>query len=264
MIIEFIGAPGSGKTTLLPVVIDHFNSLGYNAYTVVDAARPLAARTFLGKAVNHLLPPNLRRPLLWQVFYQLSKLYRIRFILRNWKLVWSVWSHQKSRPITDQDREHVLYWFFKLVGYYEFLKSRARPTDVLVFDEGFIHRVVQLFASEVEEPDLALIDAYLDLLPRPDIVIFPDAPQEVCEKRVYARGIWERFLPKTPAQVSRFIANSHAIVNLAVGHIKTKGWTVLVIDNGGEDHTKSVAELHRKLSHLFLYSIGLPQFQPGV
>jgi hypothetical protein len=139
------------------------------------------------------------------------------------------------------------------VGYYEFLKAHARPTDVLIFDEGFVHRVVQLFASETEEPDPNRITAYLDLLPRPDAVIFPYASWKTCEKRVYDRGIWERFRPKRPAEVSRFIANSHAIVNLAVAHLETTGWTVIAVDNEGDDPVVSKTALQRELSSLFTY-----------
>jgi hypothetical protein len=122
----------------------------------------------------------------------------------------------------------------------------------LVFDEGFVHRAVQLFASDVEEPDPAQIIAYLDLLPQPDVVIYPSAPRDICEKRVLLRGIWERFSQKTRAQLSRYMANSSTVVHLAVSHLRRKGWTVLEIDNSGDDAEKATLELHRALSSLSL------------
>ena len=264
MIIEFIGTPGAGKTTLLPVVIDYFDGLGFRTYTVVQAARPFAERTLLGKAISRLAPAGLRQPLLWQVFYHLSKLYRLKFITKNWELIRSVLRYQKTRPISGQDREHVLTWFIHLVGYYEFLSSRLEPNEALILDEGFIHRVVQLFASEVEEPDPDHISAYINLLPKPDLVVFPSAPKEMCEKRVYARGVWERFRLKSPAEISRYIANSHEVVNLAVDCIKNKGWVVLDVDNGDEDPAKAKAELHRELSSSFTYSFRLLELHSHV
>lgn len=254
MIIEFIGTPGAGKTTLLPTVIEFLRERGISARTVVEAARPYAQRTFLGQAVSRLAPPSLRRPLLWQVFYYLSVLYRLKLLVKNPKLIRQVLSSQRHRPIPAEARRHVLYWFFHLAGYYEFLTAHARPNEALILDEGFIHRVVQLNASDVEEPDPAQVLAYVDLLPRPDLVIFPQSPWEVCEKRIYRRGVWERFHHKSPAEISRYIANSYVVVNLTVDYIKSKGWSVIEVDNGSDDMTASRAELRSKLTKIMAFA----------
>ena len=168
MIIEFIGAPGAGKTTLMPTVMDFFQEQGLKAYTVVDAARPFAQRTLLGKGIA-LAPATLRRPLLWQVFYRLSAWRRWHFRREHGRLMDHVLNSQVGRPAeADVEKRKVLYWFDHLTGYYEFLRAYARPDEVLVLDEGFVHRVVQLFSSSVEAPNQAQIVAYLDLVPRPD------------------------------------------------------------------------------------------------
>jgi len=264
MIIEFIGTPGAGKTTLLPVVMDYFESLGYKPYTVVQAARPFVSRTLPGKAINWLAPAGLRPQMLWQAFYHLSKLNRRKFTAKNRDLIQSVLRYQRQRPIAGQDREHVLHWFIHLIGYYEFLTTRLEPEEALILDEGFIHRVVQLFASEVEEPDPERVTAYLNLVPRPDLVVFPRAPKEICEKRVYARGIWDRFRLKSPEEISRYIANSYDIVSFAVEYIKNKGWIVLEVDNGSDDPAIAKAELERGLSNIFSYSFQTPDLQPSI
>ncbi len=142
----------------------------------------------------------------------------------------------------------MLHWFFHLVGNYEFLTAHIRADEALIFDEGFIHRVVQMNASDMEEPNPAQIVAYVNLLPRPDLVICPQAPWEVCEERIYRRGIWERFRHKSPAQISRYVANSHRIVNLTIEYIKSAGWTVIEVDNGGDDPAVSKADLRRKFT----------------
>jgi len=261
MIIELIGTPGAGKTTLVPTVIEYFQERGICARTVVEAARPYAQRTALGEAVSRLAPRSLRQPLLWQVFYHLSRLYGFRFFAKNPKLIQQVLSSQRRRPIPAEARRHVLHWWFHLVGCYEFLKAHTRRDEALIFDEGFIHRVVQLNASDVEEPAPARILAYVDLLPRPDLVIFPKAPREVCEKRIHNRGIWKHLRHKNPAEISTYIANSHLVVNLTIDYMKVKGWPIIEIDNGSDDPTVSKAELRKKLTSALGFSCEISRRQ---
>ena len=250
MIIEFIGTPGAGKTTLLPTLVESLRERGISARSVVEAARPYAQRTFPGKVVSRLAPASLRQPLLWQVFYYLSLLYRLKFLVKNPGLIQQVLRSQRRRPIPAEARRHALYWFFRHVGYYEFLTAHAGPEEALVFDEGFIHRVVQLNASEMEEPDPARVLAYVNLLPRPDLVIFPRTPREDCEERIYQRGLWERFRHKSPAAISHYVASSHSVVQLTVDYIKSQGWTIIEVDNGGDDPAVARAELCRQLRNL--------------
>ena len=258
MVIEFIGTPGAGKTTLLPFVGEYLNGQGFHPYTIVEASRIFARRTLLGKIVDRLAPSSLRQPLLWQVFYNLSLLYRLRFGVKHFSLVRQVISSQKHRPVSANIQERrVLYWFFHLMGYYEFLKAYAKPNEVLLFDEGFVHRVVQLNASEVEVPRSIQIKAYLDLLPRPNLVIFAQAPQDICEKRIQKRGVWARFYQKHPMELSQFVAHAQMAVDFAVDYIRGNGWTVIEVDNGSEDLTIAITDLQQKLSRL----LAIPLFR---
>lgn len=250
MIVEFIGTPGAGKTTLLPAVADFYHAQGLRAYTVVEAARPFAARTIWGKAIRKFVPVRWQRPLLWQLFYHLSKLYRLKFFWHHPQLIWMVARFQHRRPLDAADRRHVLRWFYHQTGCYEFLKAHARAHEVLLFDEGFIHRVVQHYASENETPDLIHMLDYINLLPRPDVVICPLAPRAVCERRVYDRGLWARFRHKSAEDVSRYMDHAHAVVQEAVRHIQRRGWTVVVVENDGVETAVAAAELHLKLERL--------------
>lgn len=249
MIVEFIGAPGAGKTTLIPAVVETLQTMGFRALTVVDASRSFASRTILGKTINRLSPLSWRKPLLWQVFYCLSILYRLKFCIRHPKLVWTVFHTQWQRPKSADVRQRkVLYWFIRLIGYYEFLNAYAYPNEALVFDEGFVHRVVQLNASSVELPQPGQICAYLDLLPQPDLVIFVRSPRVVCERRILQRGLREPFRKKSSVEMAQFVTNAWNIVNLAVQHIKYKGWKVVEVNNGTDGLTVSTAEICTSLS----------------
>jgi hypothetical protein len=172
-----------------------------------------------------------------------------------------VWRFQRQRPISDDDRHHVLHWFYHQTGVYEFLRHQIGPKDVVIFDEGFTHRVVQLFASENEWPEPAAVTAYIDLIPRPDLVIHPIAPRGICERRVYARGLWERFQVKSPDETTRFFISAERAVNLAVDAIKQRQWPVFDVDNSSDNPNVARAELWRALSELIPGAIPL-SYQP--
>lgn len=247
MIVEFLGVPGAGKTTFLPLVREYFRGQRIRAYTTLEAARPFAARTLPGRVVSRLPPGRFRRLLLWWTFYAFSFAYQAGFRREHPELMRSVLNSQARRPITDADRQHVLRWFLHLTGTYGFLKAYARPGDLVIFDEGFVHRVVQLFASENEIPEMARVKRYLDLIPAPDLVIYPRASSQVCEQRVIARGLWERFESKEDGAASRFIRSAEIAVDLAAEYVQTKGWKVIEVENNGGPLPESESMLRRGL-----------------
>jgi len=249
MIIEFIGTPGAGKTTLMREAVRFLEGRGFRPLTVVEAARPCAGRTALGKTVLRLTPPSLHRALLWQVFYFFSLLHRIGFCFRHLALVRRVLASQLRRPSTADVRgRRVLHWFFHLAGAYSFLKSHARPNEVLLLDEGFLHRVVQTHASDSEVPQPSQVFAYVDRLPRPDLAISVSTPHSVCEQRVYRRGLWKHFQHKSRGQVSQFLVNASAVVSLAVTRARHNGWSVTEVKNGESSLPASVASLRTNLA----------------
>jgi thymidylate kinase len=259
ILLEFIGPPGAGKTTLLPAAAEALADRGLSVFTVAEAARPFARRTWPGAAVARLAPKRWRGPLLWQTFYRLSVLDRFRFCAGHKRLLRLVLASQWRRPAAaDARQRRVLYWYFRHAGYYEFLRKRAAPGEVLLFDEGFLHRVVQLFASVVERPESQTIKPYLDLLPRPDLTIAIMAPAEVCVDRIYSRGLWNRFGDKTPEEVSRFVSHSHRAVTLALDAVVEAGWPVLEVENSAGDPAQAAALLQEKLARYPLPSGAAP------
>ena len=259
LIVELIGTPGAGKSTFLPAVKEYFKLQGMQPWLVIEAARPFAERTPAGKLIRSWAPQSWRGPLLWQVFYQSSKACRAAFREDHRTLIDSTLDFQHRRPITPADREHVLHWFINLTGQYTFLKEHWRAGEVLIFDEGFVHRVVQLFASEVETVEPARVHAYLDMVPVPDLIIQPVASTETCLERVYLRGVWERFKNRDKAAVARFVANAHKAVDIAVEHIIAEGWPILRVPNDNRPASESIHELSAQLwSRYGIPANGLP------
>jgi thymidylate kinase len=252
LVVEFISTPGAGKTTFMPVVKEFFASHKLHAWSVVEASRPFAKRTKIGKLVDSWSPSSLKDPLLWQVFYQTSRLHRTAFRRENQELLYSVLRFQRTRPISRADRQHVLHWFTNLTGQYHFLRQYSRANDVLIFDEGFIHRVVQLFASEDETLDDIYIQSYLNLLPVPDLIIIPQASLETCVERIYRRGIWKRFKDRDMRSVFRFMSNAHDAVSLAMDHIHARGWPVIHIINEHQPVADISRQLRQKLADHYM------------
>jgi thymidylate kinase len=246
MLIELAGAPGAGKTTLLPAMMDSCRALGLRPYTMVDAARAFTARTVLGKVAVRLLPSSLERAAIWGTFRGLRIVYATFFAFKNPRLAWYVATSQRGRPAeADARQRRVLHWYIRFMGSYEFFSSRSRDDEVIILDEGFVHRAVQLHASSVEVPDPTQIDSYVGLIPRPDLVIHLHTSIEVCEQRVRARGAWKRFDRKHPEDLHRFIANAHRASELVVASAKRSGWPIVQVQNSASSLTETRAELMR-------------------
>jgi broad-specificity NMP kinase len=229
--VEFVGTPGAGKTTLSNELVSLLKEEDIDASTVIGAAREHACRTVPGQAIVRLLPYALRRAFLWQLFYLLSILHIAPFTLQHFRLVRFVLRTQLARPLPMAAKRHVLFWFFQLAGRSRFLETTSRSREIVVVDDGFLHRSVHLNASHVEEPDAHRVRAYVDLAPTPDLVVFAVADRHACERRIRERGVWQHRRHLSPAELSRYVKNAEVVVGLAVQRARERGWTVLEVDN---------------------------------
>jgi len=247
VVVELIGTPGAGKTTLSREIVGLLRERGLRAGMVVDVARSHAAKTATGRALAGLAPGPLRRALQWQLFYLLSTVHAFRFGREHRPLVRLVRREQRVRPLSRRVRRHIRYWFFQLGGRYRFLTATSSGGEVLVLDDGFLHRSVHLHASHLEEPDAGRVRAYVDLVPVPDLVVVVSASREVCEARVRERGVWTHSRRLTGAELSRYIANAERVVDVAVGHARRRGWAVIEVENGGRELEQVRGDLREAL-----------------
>ena len=139
-----------------------------------------------------------------------------------------------------------------MMGSYGFLRSEAAPDEVIVIDEGFVHRAVQLHASAVESPTGSRLAEYVAVLPRPDLVVHVHASSAACWGRVHARGAWARLSHRSPAEIERFVQHAHETVTLLRAELERQGWPVLEVDNDNEDPSEAAAALTRALPPLLL------------
>lgn len=245
-VIELIGVPGAGKTTVARILEDVLRDEGLTPYDVVSAARIYARRTWVGRTFASLLAGSLLSKALWGVYLVYSWVYALIFAFRYPRLVRQVVTSQRRRPDeADVAERKVLFWYARLIGSYGFLLARARSGEVLILDEGFVHRVVQLQTSEVETPSAAAIEQYLRLIPKPTAVIHVTAPRELCLDRIRARGVWPRYQEDDSSRLQRFVESADRAVEGAVETMDRSGWSVSQVDNSGD-----VSSIRPTLVHL--------------
>jgi thymidylate kinase len=256
LVVEFVGTPGAGKTTLSRELLVLLSERGIRGTSVLDAARPHAGRTPAGRVVAKLSPPKLRDALLWQVFYGLGLAHAIGFARENPELARLVLTTERARPIPAALKRHTLFWFFQLGGRYRFLHATSRGGEALVFDDGFLHRAIALNASHLELPDRDRVNAYVDLLPRPDLLVRAIAGAEECERRVRARGVWRHRRDLDASELTRYILNAKRVAELATRRARERGWHIVEIDTDGRDADRIRADMTQGIDLLLEGPIG--------
>ena len=235
LVIEFLGTPGSGKTTMATDLIEALRAQGIDAAGIVSGARDHAMRTVPGRSIVRLAPDRLRGPLLWQVFYAYGVLDVAPFAARHPSLVRQVLRSQRTRPISAAMVRHTLFWWLQLAGRSRFLARTAREGEVLVIDDGFLHRVVALFASHAEDVEPDDVDAYVRSIPLPDLAIRPLASRATCERRVRDRGIWRHSTHLSAEGLSHMLAQGERAVDAAADAARRRGCAVAEVPNDETD-----------------------------
>ena len=229
VIVEFVGTPGAGKTTLATGLVALLEERGIEAANVVGAARDHVRRTRAGHLIARSTPRWLGDFLLWQAFYLLGVAHAIRFVGERPTLVRHALRSQLRPGLPFRTRAHVLYWFVHLCGRYRFLRATTAEHEVLVLDDGFMHRTVHLFASPFDEPDARQISTYVDLIPPPDLVVVAVAGWRECEQRVRNRGVWRHARRLTAAELSRYLEHAERVVDIATRRARERGWSLIEI-----------------------------------
>ena len=257
MIVEFMGTPGAGKTTLATALVALLEERGIAAADVVGAARDHVRRTRAGRVIARGEPPRLTDFMLWQTFYLLGVVHAVRFGVERPTLVGHAFRSQLRPGLPFRTRAHVLYWFVHLCGRYRFLRATSTEREVLVLDDGFLHRAVHLFASPFDQPDASQIRAYVDAIPPPDIVVVAVADWRECERRVRERGIWPHARHLRAAELSRYLERAEQVVDVATRRARERGWDIIEIATERPDPNGLDAPLA-----LVLESVTAPEERP--
>jgi hypothetical protein len=244
VVVEMIGTPASGKSTLVGAVLAGLQDAGYRPSRPMDAARPAMRKTSIGAVVGRVVPSPVRDKILWQLFLLHGRRQRFQFASANPRLADLVARSQRDRPAAaDATTRRVSHWFWRMAGDRAVLLRASDAGEALVFDEGFLHRVVQLFASVVEEPNEAQIRGYIDLVPAPDLVVVVRAPVAVCLDRIRKRGLRPDLAALPVEDLDDFVRHAAHAVDLALAAAVGRGWPAVAVENHGVEPATAAARV---------------------
>jgi hypothetical protein len=125
----------------------------------------------------------------------------------------------------------VLRSFLRTAGHYRFFRQHLEAGEAVVMDEGFVHRVVSLYVSELEKADPETVEHYLKLLPQVDLVIVIRAPLGICLERILRRRLPKRLQSLALSQVAQALDNMSGAIEVVSRQLGSRGWPTVEADN---------------------------------
>ena len=180
MIIEMFGPPGCGKTTLAEALAEALRADGYSV-SLMTSSRPAeqAARAHRGagrRSVDGGLAAALKRA---------AKVFGVvPTLMRRGE------GHDTADRLMQLFPPRSLLWSLRYRRYLNRLCrswSAARGgRAIAIFDQGFLSALCSLILL-ARRSDRSATTQALGFLPRPDLLVRVDAPEEVLETRLRAR-----------------------------------------------------------------------------
>lgn len=207
MHIEFIGLPGSGKTTLHKEAIKLLNDrVSISRKEILN----LNKETYLAE-LNEFIEMNRE---FVQLFLQ-----------------------KRDEHFTEKkEKDFLQEIFFFLFVHYNFCKKKE---EIILFDEGFCHRVISLFFSyEKRGIDREGISLYVDHIPLPDLVFFVKTDKEKSYQRMLKRkkGFPKRLKNLKDSERKDVLKNSETVISFTIHRLKEKSLPITTINNNGSLH----------------------------
>ena len=245
-IIEFTGLPGSGKTTFFRPVKQALSQQGLNVADAKDLIVQFSHRKIpLLNIIHPVLSEKIAKR--WFDSRNFRSVFFKRFIQAHSDLLHLVVAINSYRPIPSNHKQEILTWFLETGGIYE-LYSNMDKDVTLILDEGFFHKIINLFVSLQEDTyDSVLLDKYLDSIPPIDTLIHIHTDKDICLKRMQKREQYGR-MGSTPEEQMVFLTRASGIIESGIQMLADKKTSVITIDNNNHMNILEREEIiHRTL-----------------
>jgi hypothetical protein len=238
---EVVGVPGAGKTTFIRHMV---SNSGKSACTELDAA--LVDEIVRQSPKARAKPPAHGRmassdggspykSFIGSHFYGSVARFEslVEFASQHGPYAQTVIGSIAETSDTDA-RRLMLTWLLNLFAKYQYVASSKNEDRPILIDEGFVGRVVTLFAYRPEQPAPETLRNYVRLAPKPDAVIRLNADLKVCHSRLGGRpkGPPARFRALTKEQQLGILKNCSQSLDVSLAELSTLGVRVVEIDSG--------------------------------
>jgi len=231
LVVEICGSPGAGKTTIRPVMEELLRERGFvpqSSEVAVDA-RIAASGTARLLARLHA-DPGLRRGRGRR--YVVDVPWGVIAALVRPTLAWRAGAAILRDPVSWSHRLVLFHRFIVPMAHRQFLQGRLRPRDAVIFDEGPVHRVVNLFGWRHRRPPPSEVRAYARRLPPPDLLVLVRARSDTAAARLADRGLPQYLRRRRPDEVARFSRHADEALAIAMREIQART-TIIAVDNDG-------------------------------
>ncbi len=229
-----VGMVGAGKSTICSMARSHLTERGYDALTIREAVQNTMDRSLLGRASRRLIPSASVRGRAHRGVFRLAvrPWHTVGFAVGNLGLVSLVLRALRASPIPWWHRRRIFGLFIQRAAALRFLGHRLGEGEILVLDEGLLHRAVNVFAwSSVV--DAAALLRYLGLVPEPQLVLVVKAPSATASDRAVRRGLPKRLAGFDESKILGFFANAERVIDDISDLVEGSESPVVIVDNSG-------------------------------
>lgn len=260
--IEFLGLPGSGKTTFAKKTATILRARQKHVLTKFEARKAV---------IQSIIREN--PGILWS-FVKISALclgyrmwnflwekYRygiaLNFLREHPQLVQHLVEYANSfasppwLPPEAMSKESLLQWVFDAATQYQACQQFLNDDDVVLQEEGFYQQAYYLivaFRKPVIEDHI--LEQYLQLIPKPQVIMLITTTPEQCEERMQkrAKGVSSDILRLMSATERVALLEQRLnIYEKIANYLESRGVDVIRLDN--ENYSESLQVLEEKLTH---------------
>lgn len=237
MHIEIIGSTSAGKTTLAKKMVNSGRETGV---TIAMSDDFMLEQLHLSWINNDFARRRLVELIAFVSCLKYFTKYRefIAFVLKEGNSSPGTWFYKINR-IRNVIRK---------IGVFEFISQRSDAREVVLADnEGLLQGVHNLFVHSDCQADISKIARYVELAPRPDLVLYLHQDEDILVSRTLQRG-HKRISGSSPEEAVHFIGQAVSVFNEVINNPRIQD-RLLIVDGGldsySEDENALILNIHQ-------------------